>query len=309
MRCVLWKKGCKGTSKLNLETDLIYPNSIHNHDIESYQSEVFDLKNRCKKVARSSQGSLRKLFDDVTRTDPSACQISFNECESSMYRSRRKTEPKIPLNAGEFSEMLPGTTYAQHHKFTISLATQIAVIFYSEPMMNLLSEITDIQFDGTFYTVPVQFYQLWTIFVVVDRYTLPAIHCLMTSKSQELYATILDRIFSNLPNFKPTTVISDWESAPRNAFKTITPNINITGCWFHYTQRIWAKVQKLGLAESFRENNGISQFVRKLMAIPFLPASLISPTFLLIQLPDLPPTESMKLEKLVKYFKSVGCAR
>ena len=39
------------------------------------------------------------------------------------------------------------------------------------------------------------------------------------------------------------------------------------------------------------------------MAIPFLPASLISPTFQLIQLPDLPPTESMKLEKLVKYFK------
>ena len=102
-------------------------------------------------------------------------------------------------------------------------------------MMNLLDEITDIQFDGTFYTVPVQFYQLWTIFVVVDRYTLPAIHCLMTSKSQELYIVILGRIFSNLPNFKPTTVVSDWESAPRNSFKQIYPNTNINGCWFHYT--------------------------------------------------------------------------
>ena len=112
-----------------------------------------------------------------------------------MYRSRRKTQPKIPLSAEEFSEMLPGTTYGKHHKFTISLLTQVAVIFYSETMMNLLPEITDIQFDGTFYTVPVQFYQLWTIFVVVDRYTLPAIHCLMTSKSQELYIAILDRFF------------------------------------------------------------------------------------------------------------------
>ena len=85
LRCVLWKKGCKGTSKMNLDTDIIYPSSIHNHDIELYQSEVYDLKTRCKKVARSSQGSLRKLFDDVTRTDPYACQISFNECESSMF--------------------------------------------------------------------------------------------------------------------------------------------------------------------------------------------------------------------------------
>ena len=85
-------------------------------------------KNRCKKIARNSQGSLRKLFDDETRTDPFACRISFNECESSMYRSRRKTQPKIPLSAEEFSEMLPGTTYGKHHKFTISLHTQVAVI-------------------------------------------------------------------------------------------------------------------------------------------------------------------------------------
>ena len=131
----------------------------------------------------------------------------------------------------------------------------------------------------------------------------------MTAKSQELYFKILDRIFSNLPNFKPTTVISDWESAPRNSFKAICSNINITGCWFHYTKRIWAKVHKLGLAESFRESNEISQFVQQLMVIPFLPASLISPTFLFIQLPHLHPTESMKLENLLNISKDVGCAR
>ena len=109
------EKGCKGTSKLNLDTDLIYPSSIQNHDIELYQSEVYNLKNRCKKIARSSQGSLRKLFDDVTRTNPYACQISFNECESSMYRSQRKTQPKIPLNAEELFG------YYYEHAFTSTM--------------------------------------------------------------------------------------------------------------------------------------------------------------------------------------------
>ena len=132
---------------------------------------------------------------------------------------------------------------------------------------------------------------------------LPAIHCLMTSKSQELYIAILDRNFSNLPNFKPMTVLSDWESAPRNSFKEIYPNININGCWFHYTQHIWAKVQKLGLTQSFHDNIEITKFVKQLMAIPFLPASLISPTYLFIQAPDLSAKESMKMDKLVKYFK------
>ena len=95
-----------------------------------YQSEIQELKNRCKKIARKSQGSLRKIFDDETRMDPFACQISFIECESSMYCSRRKSRPKIPLNAAELADMLPGTTYAKHHKFTVSLGSQIAVISY-----------------------------------------------------------------------------------------------------------------------------------------------------------------------------------
>ena len=62
-------------------------------------------------------------------------------------------------------------------------------------MMNVLSQTTDIQFDGTFLTVPVQFYQLWAISVVVDRDTHPAIHCLLTYKSEELYTAILARFF------------------------------------------------------------------------------------------------------------------
>ena len=65
---------------------------------------------------------------------------------------------------------------------------QTAVVFFSDSckMKGFLSEVTNVQFDGTSFTVPVQFYQLWTIFVAVDRHTLPAIHCLMTGKSQDL---------------------------------------------------------------------------------------------------------------------------
>ena len=70
LRCVLSKKGYKGTSKLYIERDLIYPNSIHNHPIQAYNSEIYELKNHCKKIARSSQNSLRKIFNDETRTHP-----------------------------------------------------------------------------------------------------------------------------------------------------------------------------------------------------------------------------------------------
>ena len=77
--------------------------------------------------------------------------------------------------------MLPGSGFATHHKFILSLNDRTAVIFFSEQIQSILAEISHIQYDGTFYTVPAQFYQLWAIFVSIDRYTLPAIHCLIVS--------------------------------------------------------------------------------------------------------------------------------
>ena len=136
LRCVLSKNGCKGTAKLKLETDLIYPSSIHNHGIDKYNSGVYELKTKCKKRAQTTQNNLRKIFDDETRTSLLASEISFNECESSMYRSRRRLQPKIPLTAIEFSVMLPESTFATHHKFTVTTTNHTAVIFYSERMKN-----------------------------------------------------------------------------------------------------------------------------------------------------------------------------
>ena len=90
-------------------------------------------------------------------------------------------------------------------------------------MVDCLNVISNIQFDGTFYTVPAQFYQLWTIFVTVGRRTLPALHCLITSKPQELYQTILEKIRATIPQFKPLTSMSDWEAAAREVFKEVYP--------------------------------------------------------------------------------------
>ena len=45
--------------------------------------------------------------------------------------------------------------------------------------------------------------------------------------------------------------MSDWEQAERNAFKTLSNGIKLQRCWFHYTQRIWKKYQKVNLAMTY----------------------------------------------------------
>ena len=91
----------------------------------------------------------------------------------------------------------------------------------------------------------------------------------MTAKTQCLYREVLESLITHIPEFKPVASMSDWERASRNAFKDVFPQIRIYGCLFHYTQCIWAKVQKLGLTHGFKSNPEISKFTRLLMALPF----------------------------------------
>ena len=196
--------------------------------------------------------------------------------------------------------MIHTTTFGKYFKFSVTNGDHTGIVFFSEQMIGFLSEVTNIQFDGTFFAVPIQFTQLWTVFVSVGRHTLPAIHCLMTGKSQDLYQAVVDNIFSSIPHFRPLVSMADWEPAARNAMKKALLHLEMYGCWFHFTQRIWAKTQKVGLAQEFRNTQEIESYIKQLMAIPFLPASLINPTFSYLQMPSLGNSEMLKLQKLKK---------
>ena len=117
-------------------------------------------------------------------------------------------------------------------------------------------------------------------------------------KSQDLYQAILENISVNIPLFQPSSSMSDWGPAARIAFRNVYPQMKVYGCWFHLTQRIWMKTQKLGLSQSFRNSHEVATFIGQLMAIPFLPGSLIAPTYSFLQLHRLENPEMIKLEKL-----------
>ena len=256
LKCALFRQNdCKGTGRLNRETNLITPLTHHHHSNEDYQSNIFDLKAKCKTLAKHTQTNLRKVFDDATRTDPSAHDVSFAECEAAMYRARRTLQPKIPQSASEFSEMLSSTHLGTYHKFTVTCDGQTGVFFFSDQMKTFMAEVTNIQFDGTFYTVPNQFYQLWTVFVSVGRNTLPAIHYLLTAKNQELYQAVLESLKENIPLFTPIASMSDWEPASRNAFDKFIPKLGSLDVGSIIPSELGAKHKSLGLFKSLRTNH------------------------------------------------------
>ena len=113
-------------------------------------------------------------------------------------------------------------------------------------MLSKVKEADIIHFDATFIVVPRLFYQLLTIFIPLKGHTIPAIHILMSSKNEQLYKAVLCSLKDFLPNFNPSIAMCDFEKSSRNTFRSVFPNINLVGCWFHFTKAIYDKVKKLG---------------------------------------------------------------
>ena len=59
---------------------------------------------------------------------------------------------------------------------------------------------------------------------------MPTIHCMMTSKSEELYKTVLEDLAALISQFQPKGSMSDWEPAPRNALKETYLQIILNEC-------------------------------------------------------------------------------
>ena len=98
-----------------------------------------------------------------------------------MYRARREVEPPIPASAVEFTQTISSTILNVNYRHSVMTHIEeidhYGAIFYSEKMAHELLSVDTISFDGTFYTCPKQFTQLWTISGKFGIHTFPAIHC------------------------------------------------------------------------------------------------------------------------------------
>ena len=65
---------------------------------------------------------------------------------------------------------------------------------------------------GCFQKCPKQFFQLWKLYIQYGRHVLPAIHCLMTCKSEAIYTATLFKIKAIAPQMNPLSAMGDWET-------------------------------------------------------------------------------------------------
>lgn len=73
----------------------------------------------------------------------------------------------------------------------------------------------------------------------------------MTSKTTQAYEEFFYEIckysVENKVNLNPQHILSDFENASINACKSYFPNAEFSGCYFHFGNIIWRRIQNQGI--------------------------------------------------------------
>jgi len=84
--------------------------------------------------------------------------------------------------------------------------------------------------------------------------------------------------------FRPARVMCDFEKSLIQAVQAQLPGAVISGCYFHFCQSLYRKVQDLGLAITAYVNDlQLQKAIRMLMGLGYLPVSLCRQQFTLFR--------------------------
>jgi hypothetical protein len=109
--------------------------------------------------------------------------------------------------------------------------------------------------DGTFYSVPRIFLQLYTMHGFYKGEMIPFIYSLLPNKTEKTYRRFLRILQDKASEFNslffPRNFLINFELAFKNAIQIVLLETLIHGCLFHFTQALIRNIQTFGLTQSY----------------------------------------------------------
>ena len=158
------------------------------------------------------------------------------------------------------------------------------LLFATDDNFVKLSQCDTVFIDGTFKTCPAPYEQFVSLHgIYIDR-ALPFVLCLMGGRTVGHYRRLLAHVKQEVRritgrNWRPRLVISDFENAILIALQTELRRTQVRGCYFHFTQSLWRRIQSIGLAPAYNNSRRLRACLRKFMAIGYLPVAVVRNNF------------------------------
>jgi hypothetical protein len=228
----------------------------------------------------------------------------FSRVRSRLNRKRASMLPPIPGDVddvdimAEWAETWSGGRFLSYQDNQWGL-----LIFATDDNFRRLQRCQDIYIDGTFKTCPAPYGQFVTIHGLYHDRAIPFIMCLMEGRTVGHYRQLLQHVKRSVRRvsghqLQPRRVICDFELALKNAIETELPRSRISGCYFHFCQSLWRKVQELGLSRAYTRRRRVKKCIRKCMALGHLPLPLVRNNFRLL-------TTARETRRLVRRYPAL----
>lgn len=308
---IYWRcrnKNCKARVRTNLSYSLLDTIlNIHNHPpviaIEKSLSAINTMKSR----ARSETSTISAIYAEETAkliSNEYAVENlpSLNSIESTLHRIRRSNYPAIPDNCSNLIIPAHLRKNVLNEDFLLFKSVDKTIVIFStaEDLIKLCSFET-IYVDGTFSCVPKIYKQLYTFHGFIGDRQFPFLYCLLSNKSSGTYVSLINNIKSLAMSlnsvFNPPKIVADFETGWLSAMNEALPNSIFNGCYFHFTQSIWRKIQDLGLSTLYKNCLDINITVRQITGLGFLPIDNVYETFELIR-----SNADPRLTEFLNYF-------
>lgn len=209
----------------------------------------------------------------------------FNSVRSIVQRVREQNVPPIPGTIEDVAIAGPwAVTWLQERHLLVNDIDWGIAIFATDANLLHLRRSQTVYMDATFRTCPRPFTQFFTILGDVHGFVVPLVQVLMSQRTIGHYRQIFQRVKQAVRrtshhNWRPQRVICDFELALHTSIETELPHARLSGCYFHYTQSIWRRVQELRLAVPYLQDHHLTRVIKKILAIGYLPHALVQMNF------------------------------
>jgi hypothetical protein len=258
----------------------------HTHRADANTVKASVLVADMKHEAETSHDTTRNIIRDAVRQQDDgvlAALPSRATLSRRIQRARRRINPSPPIPTARHGFDIPTayTTTSNGRRFLMFDSGtddhDRMLIFSTDENLDAMVSNGNWFMDGTFKCAPEIYYQVFTVHVFINGAVFPVVYALLPNKQQATY----ERFFTSLNSmrqFQPTSVLVDFEMSSMNAVHTIYPNAAVSGCFFHFSQCIYRKVQYSGLQSEYH-NTDFNMFIQMLAALAFVPVNRVADSF------------------------------
>ena len=234
---------------------------------------------------------------------------TYDQVSTILQKARSSVRPPLPSSraAIELGEAYTKTTNGQNFLLFNEGTTDRILGFSTNELIIALCNASTVFMDGTFRVVPEIFSQLYTLHGFYKDCMIPMAYFLLPNKDKDTYKRMFGLLKTHALSlgltFNPPGFQLDFESSALLAIKETFPSAHRKGCFFHFTQCIWRKVQKFGLQADYKDPE-VKRLVRSIGTLALTPLERLDEAWMEIdaQSPGLDHPSYEKTLRLKQYF-------